>query len=264
MTAGSVGASSRETMVCTREDEARGDHDGIDGGLRHRAMTALAVESDVDGVGVRERVAGDEPDLSGRNAAVVVNGKSIVGLGEAREEAILEHGGSAGADLFGRLSDEHESAMPAVASVAHERGGADQAGHVNVVPAGVHDGNVVAGGVFGDDVARVGQAGVFVHRKSVEFGAQHDHWAVAVLQDADNAGATDSGGDFESELTEGVGKFGGGVHFVQREFGIAMKIEIQGFDAWVDSVDVSLGEVLSRGGKGQEKNGNEWAHAGTV
>ncbi len=87
---------------------------------------------------------------------------------------------------------------------------------------------------------------------------------LAILQDSDDAGAPDAGSDFKSELTERVGKFGGSVHFVQRELGIAMKIEVKGFDAGIHRVDVSLGEVLSRGGEGQEKNGDEWAHAGVV
>jgi hypothetical protein len=43
-----------------------------------------------------------------------------------------------------------------------------------------------------------------------------------------------------------------------------MKVEVQRFDRRVDRVDVSLGELLSRGGKGQEENRDEWAHAGTV
>ena len=46
--------------------------------------------------------------------------------------------------FLGRLADEHERALPAVLVLGQPAGRADQAGHVHVVAAGVHDADLVA------------------------------------------------------------------------------------------------------------------------
>ena len=94
--------------------------------------------------------------------------------------------------------------MPGVFAARHDGGGADDRGHVQVVTAGVHDGNVAPGVVFGMNFAGVGKAGFFFDGKGIEFGAQHDRRARPIFQDGDNAGASDVLGDVIAERRAGA------------------------------------------------------------
>ena len=67
-----------------------------------------------------------------------------VGLGEAREQAVVEHRLGAAERFFGRLGDEHQRALPLVLEVDQRLGGADPGGHVHVVAAGMRHGGLLA------------------------------------------------------------------------------------------------------------------------
>ena len=75
---------------------------------------------------------------AGRQFRGDVEGERIIGLGEARVEAVGEHRLGAADPFLGRLDDEHDRALPAVLHRRQPPRGADQRGDVHVVAAGVH------------------------------------------------------------------------------------------------------------------------------
>ena len=113
-------------------------------------------------------------------------------LGEALEEAVVDHRLGALRGLLGGLEDRQHRAVPGVAGGGEQRGRAGQPGDVHVVPARVHDRHLVAVGVGRGRGAGVGQAGGLLDRQRVHVGAQHDRRAVAVGQQPDDAGAADA------------------------------------------------------------------------
>ena len=73
---------------------------------------------------------------------------------------------------------------------------------MDVVPAGVHDGDIASRVVFGTDFAGVGQAGLFLNRKRVELGAKHHGRAGAVLEDGNNSSSADMFGNVIAQAAE--------------------------------------------------------------
>ena len=73
-----------------------------------------------------------------------VQGEGVVRLREPLVQPVVEHHPRPGDDLLGRLGDEHHRAGPLVLHRRQHAGGADPAGHVDVVPAGVHHADLVA------------------------------------------------------------------------------------------------------------------------
>ena len=131
--------------------------------------------------------AGGDADRAGGVLVGVVQADDHVGLAEALVEVVGEHGLGAVDGLFGRLADEHERAVPLGFGRGEGAGGADEDGGVDVVAAGVHDADVLAGFGLGHDVAGVGDAGLFDDGQRVHVGADEERGAGAVLEDADDA-----------------------------------------------------------------------------
>ena len=75
------------------------------------------------------------------------------------------------ADLFGGLTNDHEGAVPGVYLRDKLPSGAENRGHVNVVTAGVHHADTLAGIILGGQVAGVGKSRFLFERQRVEFGA---------------------------------------------------------------------------------------------
>ena len=107
-----------------------------------------------------------------------------VRLGKAREQAVADHGVGAADGFLGGLANQHQRSVPGVLAARHDLGGAQKRRHVQIVSAGMHHRNIASGVIFRVHFAGVGQAGFFFHGKRVQFGAQHDGRARAVLQDA--------------------------------------------------------------------------------
>ncbi len=163
---------------------------------------------------------------------------SEVGTREASEEPVFQHGGGAANTLFGGLSDKDESSMPAIFVLRKESCSADADGHVQVVPAGVHDRNVGPLIVFGHDVTRIRQAGLFRDGQRVEFRSNHHCRSITILENAYHSRATDSGGDLETKLAQMVRHGLGGLHLVQRKLRVAMQVHVEGFDLGIDAIDL--------------------------
>ncbi len=133
----------------------------------------------------------------------------------------------AGADLLGRLADEDQRALPAGLQAGQHAGGADPAGHVHVVAAGVHDADLVAVLVARADLAGVGQAGLLDDRQGVHVGAHQHGRPVAVLEDADDAVAADVLRHLEADLLQLAGQAGGGSRLVERQLGVGVQVLVQ-------------------------------------
>jgi hypothetical protein len=81
--------------------------------------------------------------------------------------------------------------------------------------------------VFGADFAGVRKASLFFDRKCVQFGAEHNGWAAAVLEDGNNPGAADIFSDLVAESAEPARQFRRRLRFMKREFRILMQIQIE-------------------------------------
>jgi hypothetical protein len=82
--------------------------------------------------------------------------------------------------IFRRLADQNECAPPAVLELREHPRDPDQRSHVEIMAAGVHDGNFIAGVVLGDHGAGIGQAGLFLDWQRVHVGADQHRRATAV------------------------------------------------------------------------------------
>jgi len=128
--------------------------------------------------------------------------KHDVGHGDPLVQAVVDHGPGALARLFGGLEDEQQRAAPGGAGRGQFRRGAEQAGDVHVVAAGVHHRDVGAVGVLRAPGARVRQAGLLKHREPVHVGPQEHHRTGPVGEHADHAGAADAGDDLIAEASQ--------------------------------------------------------------
>ena len=182
-------------------DERGGHDDGIDAGLRHRAVRAAPEQADLQAVGR----GGDRPGAAGDGAGGPdhdVLAEHDVRLGEAVEQAVVDHRPGALRRLFGRLEDHHQCAPPRVACLREQRGRAHQPGDMHVVAAGMRPPARCSPRVRRRDLAGIGEAGRLCDRQRVHVGAQHDGRAVAVAKQTDDAGLPDPG----RHLIAGVAK----------------------------------------------------------
>jgi len=85
------------------------------------------------------------------------------------------------------LTDEDECAGPAVAVGGELPGGAGEDCHVQVVAAGVHGRDLLAGEIGDAGLAGVGHAGLFEDGQAVEIGADEQGRTGPFFEDADDA-----------------------------------------------------------------------------
>src|SRR5258708_11403463 len=74
--------------------------------------------------------------------------------------------------------------------------------------------------------------------QSIEFGAQHDHGAGAVLENTHYTCTADSGGNVVSELAKLVSDFSRSLLLMIGKLGIAVQVEIERFDLGIDGIDL--------------------------
>ena len=95
------------------QDGGGGHDDGVDGGLGHRAVGAAAEQPHLEAVGGGLGGAGAVADPAGRGGHDVL-AEDHVGLREAVEEAVVDHGLRALGGLLGGLEDGEHGALPGV------------------------------------------------------------------------------------------------------------------------------------------------------
>jgi hypothetical protein len=158
-------------------------------------------------------------------------GEDVVRPSEAFVEVVVQHGARAIDGLFGGLTDQHQRAMPTALLRRHALGKSEQHGHVDVVPAGVHDAHVCALGIGGSGVTRVLEAGLFLDRQPIHVGAHQQSLARTILQDGDEAVrlrfvpiAAHALGDFVAELAQICSQLRGGLALLVRQLGVAVQV----------------------------------------
>ena len=108
---------------------------------------------------------------------------------------------------------------------------------MQVVPAGVHDRDILSAVILGADLAGVGEAGFFFHRKGIEFGAQHDRGPGTVLENGDDAGAADVLGDFVTQAAQAAGELGCRLGLMRRQLRVLVQIDIESVSVGIDGLN---------------------------
>ncbi len=150
-----------------------------------------------------------------------------VGLGEALEEAVVDHRVCSLRYLFRWLEDSQQRSPPRVASQREERGGAHQPSHVHVVAAGVHHRYRFSVAIGGRDLARVGKAGSLLHRQRIHVGPQHDRRAVTVSQYTYDAGLPHSRGHVVSGRAQMIRCYASCPILLHGELGMRMDVLVK-------------------------------------
>ena len=150
-------------------------------------MSAETANFNVDSVAARERVAGRVANLAGFEFCAVMQGDGVIGFGKMIVEPVAQHSARAINSFLGGLSQNHERAAPLIFQVSQHLRGAQHVRYVNVVTAGVHHADFLAGVVFRFHFARVRQAGFFINRQRVKLSTNQHSWAGAVFHNGDHA-----------------------------------------------------------------------------
>ena len=98
---------------------------------------------------------------------------------------------------------------------------------MDVVPAGMHDRDVVAVGIEASICACVREPGPLVDGEPVHVGAEQDHGPVAVPQLAHDAGPPDPGRHLEAEGGETLGDDAGRANLSKAQLGVAVEVPVQ-------------------------------------
>ena len=131
---------------------------------------------------------------------------------------------ASGRAFLGRLKDELDRARQPILDSRQDAGGRQQDGHVRVVPAGVHDADVLPF-VLGRRLAGERDVDFFANRQAVHVGAQrHDRARPAALEHGDDAGAGDAGLRLEPEGLEAVGDVFRRLDLAVGELGVLVQI----------------------------------------
>src|SRR6516162_8351058 len=112
-------------------------------------MAADSPNDDINRAGASQGVPKGIPYLAGVQVVGVMQGKRIVRPGKAGIKTVVEHGLGTADRLFGWLADQHQRSVPAVLEFDQRLRGSEQRGDVNIVSAGMHYADGLAGVVFG-------------------------------------------------------------------------------------------------------------------
>lgn len=118
----------------------------------------------------------------------------------------------------------------------------------------MHHRHVGAGIILYSYTAGAGEAGLLGHGKCVQFGAQHERGAGAVLEHAHNTAAAHAGRDVVSGLTQGLRELGCSALLVPGQFRVTVDINVDRLELRIKGIDGAqidgcLGERA--GGEGQ-------------
>ncbi len=241
-----------------RDHDARGDDDGVDRQMRRRAVASLAVDRDVDAVGVGVRKSRRDPERAGRKVGHVMKREGEVRPAEPLEKSVFQHRRRAAAALLGRLADEDQRAPPFILHRREQGRRADERRDVDVVAAAMHDLDGLAPVVLAGRDARVGQPGLLLQRQSVHVGAQEHRGSLAVLQHRDHAGLADSGRHLVAERAKLFGQLRRGAHFLIAELRIAMQVLVEHSQLGVQGLGLRRLGRLDEARR--ERNGDDSEH----
>jgi hypothetical protein len=117
--------------------------------------------------------------------------------------------------------------MPAGGAAGQQLGGAEQAGDVHVVTAGVRHRHLVAVGVGSRDRAGIGQAGRLPYGQGIHVRPQQHRRALSVAQHSHHARSADAGVDLIAALPEPVADLRGGLPLLVRQLRVLMQIPVE-------------------------------------
>src|SRR5258708_20080903 len=93
--------------------------------------------------------------------------------------------------------------------------------------AGMHHRHFHAAVIMCGDMAGIRETRLLRDGQSIEFGAQHDHGAGAVLENTHYSCTADSGGNVVSELAKLVSDFSRCLLLMIAKLGIAVQVEVE-------------------------------------
>lgn len=207
---------------------SRGHEDRVHGGFRAGTVPAATVQGDVERIGRCHGNTGakSEPACGDRRHVLT---KDHLGLGDAVVEAVLDHGVRPATELFGRLEDRDQCAMPLLLCPDEFRHGANQAGDVDVVPAGVHDRYLKALVVHTHGSACVVQPGGFLDGQCIHVSTQHHNGALPVPENTHYAGLSDVPVDLEAQTVKVSGHDSSRSHLLERQLRVSVQVFVQFF-----------------------------------
>ena len=150
-------------------------------------------------------------------------GEHDVGLGKPFEQPVIDHVLRAAGELLSGLEDRQHGAGPLTNGLCEQGCGAEQAGRMHIVTAGVHDRDLAPVAVGGAGRAGVGQSGLLLDGKGVEIGTQQHHPTLPVAQYTDHARTADPLGHLQSRRPQAGSHPGRRAMFLQRQFGVLVK-----------------------------------------
>ena len=227
-TAISPGATSRDTMVCSRTTIMAVSTTGsmefcgrAPWAPRPYTVTLMLSSVAINGPG---RVA-TVPAIPGSRCWA--SATSGVGMRLSRPSSTMPWAPSPVSSAGWNRGEQRP--VPPAGGRGHELGHAGQAGHVHIVAAGMGHRHLVTVGILDRHGARVVRAGVLLDRKAVQFGPEQHGGAVTVGQDADHPGAADAGLDREAVLLKLVGNPAGCPMLLVGQLGMGVQILIERF-----------------------------------
>lgn len=238
----------------------RGEDDGVFAEMGHGAVTADSFDDDFDRIDIGEGVAFDDADGAMGHVGGAVEGDGFVWAWKFLKEARAEHEAGSEHAFFCGLTNHDEGAAPEVLHFGQDTGCSDEGGHVDVMPAGVHDADFAPEVVLDGFFAGVVGAGLLGDGEGIEVGADEDGGAIAIFEDADKAMAADFFGHLESGAAELAGDAGGGFDLVHGELWIGVELFVDADEAGELCLDLR-GKLLSeigRCGCEQEESGEGW------
>ena len=227
MTAGSLGLDLAADDRLHVDDQERRQHDRVDRPVRPGAMAPLAANDDADRGRAGERGPGAVADGSDRLVGPAVERQGEIGLGEPGIEPVGEHLPGPTDGLFGGLSDHDHRSRPAVAMIGQPAGGADEAAHVNVVPAGVHHADLTPGLVVCLRLAGIGQPGLFDDRQRVHVGSNQDDRPITVFQNTHDPELADVGRHVSAGFGQLVGDSLRRFDLLTRQLGVGVQMRVE-------------------------------------
>jgi tetratricopeptide (TPR) repeat protein len=193
--------------------------------VRGAAMAAGALEDHVPAAGGGEQRALAQRELADGQAGHGVHAVDGVAR-EAFEQSVIEHGHGAAAAFLGGLEDQVDGAGE-IRVLLQRTGGAEEHGGVAVMPAGVHDGDVVARVVLGGRFADIRHRADLAHGQPVKIRAHEHRFARPILQNTHDTKSSDLFRHFKAQrsklLRHALARF----LLMKRQFGMRVQMLVK-------------------------------------
>ena len=210
-----------------RQHGLSGHDHGILGGGRIAAVSRYPTNHQIDGIDPGEGIAAADAHPARLHAGVVVERDGVVGDRKLLEQSVGQHGLGPGTPFFGRLSHHHQGALPTFLLPAQDSRSPHEAGHVDVVAAGVHEADGLAVRILNADFAGIFQAGLLGDGESVQVGSEHEGRPLAVSQKADDAVPSDAPAHLEAQCLQLLSHALSGPRLLKGDLGVGVQVAVE-------------------------------------